>query len=759
VKPFTNPIIRAWNRWFTPQSTDPTVVYRERALRFLLPVFFLLRVPSIINEYLGIAPNLPAPYAPLWITLIFFVVPYFFSFYFLMRKEVGWAGIFFILHWYLIDMLSLPAEGYWYPGYQISLIIQVVLSTLVLPSRAILPFLVFQLTTVGVWGNWLDVNYYDPPLLSSGLPVAVFRRAIVTLGVQEAIILFIVRYLRLEMEKSLRFQQMTIEQLQTEVAERKRVETRIRGILENSPDFISEVDREGTILFASRRADEYEGTQIYRYLSPGSDEQIDAYIAQSYETGKQITFEIQMWEDDGSLQWYSVRIGPIMSDGRVERLVAITTNIHAQKEVELQVKQHAEQLGTIVEIGHAVSTLQNLESVLEIIYQQVQRIAPVDAFYIGLYNKESNRLSFPLTYDMGVCYNEPDTELTPTTALAQAMFTGQPRRIHRTLEEVAELEKNTGDIGNPQRRAGSLLFVPLWDANQVIGGLSVQSYILNAYPDELVETLSGIADQAAIAIQNARLYSNIQQELGERKRAEEVQKRLISELEHKNAELERFTYTVSHDLRSPIVTIKGFVGMLNKDMSENRPDRVQSDIHRIEGAADKMDALLSDLLELSRIGRLVNPPEEIDTVQLIQDALETLDSQIRSSDVKIAVEAKLPVLYGDRIRLREVFENLIGNAIKYMSDQTDPMIEIGVREQETGQVFYIKDNGLGIDMKYHARIFNLFEKLDPTIDGTGIGLALVKRIIEVHNGKIWVESEGVGKGSMFCFTLPDSRNK
>jgi len=278
VKPFTNPIIRAWNRWFTPQSTDPTVVYRERALRFLLPVFFLLRVPSIINEYLGIAPNLPAPYAPLWITLIFFVVPYFFSFYFLMRKEVGWAGIFFILHWYLIDMLSLPAEGYWYPGYQISLIIQVVLSTLVLPSRAILPFLVFQLTTVGVWGNWLDVNYYDPPLLSSGLPVAVFRRAIVTLGVQEAIILFIVRYLRLEMEKSLRFQQMTIEQLQTEVAERKRVETRIRGILENSPDFISEVDREGTILFASRRADEYEGTQIYRYLSPGSDEQIDAWF-------------------------------------------------------------------------------------------------------------------------------------------------------------------------------------------------------------------------------------------------------------------------------------------------------------------------------------------------------------------------------------------------------------------------------------------------------------------------------------------------
>jgi signal transduction histidine kinase len=261
----------------------------------------------------------------------------------------------------------------------------------------------------------------------------------------------------------------------------------------------------------------------------------------------------------------------------------------------------------------------------------------------------------------------------------------------------------------------------------------------------------------AIAIENARLFESLQRELQERTRAEEMREKLIGELEQKNTELERFTYTVSHDLRSPIVTIKGFLGMLNKDMQDSRPDRIQSDLQRIANAADKMDTLLKDLLELSRIGRLVNPPEEIDSVRLIQDAIESVDAQLRSKNVTTNILPDLPKLHGDRMRLREVFENLIGNAAKYMGDQTNPLIEIGIREDGNEKVFYVKDNGMGVDPQYHARIFNLFEKLNPAIEGTGVGLAIVKRIIEVHGGKIWVESEGLGKGSTFCFTISDGK--
>jgi signal transduction histidine kinase len=265
-----------------------------------------------------------------------------------------------------------------------------------------------------------------------------------------------------------------------------------------------------------------------------------------------------------------------------------------------------------------------------------------------------------------------------------------------------------------------------------------------------------------IALRNA-LQASLQREedlkveITQRKQAEEKISALNQELQKQVAELERFTYTVSHDLRNPLVTIKGFLGMLNRDLEDNRPDKIQNDFQRIAGATEKMDALLKDLLELSRIGRLVNPPVEIDSVRLIQDALENVDTSIRSRNVVVNIAPELPPLYGDRIRLREVFENLIDNAAKYIGEQTDPVIEIGVREQAGEQAFFVKDNGMGIEARYHTRIFGLFEKLNPTIEGTGIGLALIKRIIETHGGKIWVESEGLGKGSTFCFTIPDGR--
>lgn len=240
-------------------------------------------------------------------------------------------------------------------------------------------------------------------------------------------------------------------------------------------------------------------------------------------------------------------------------------------------------------------------------------------------------------------------------------------------------------------------------------------------------------------------------EIVHRAQAEEKIKTLNKELQQQVAELERFTYTVSHDLRNPLVTIKGFLGMLSQDLQDNRPDKVKNDFERIAGAAERMDALLKDLLELSRIGRIVTPPVEIDTIRLINDAIDSVDARIHSRGVIVDVEKDLPKLYGDRTQLREVFENLLENAVKYMGQQPNPIIQIGMQNQ----IFYIKDNGIGIDKRYHTKIFGLFEKLDPTIEGTGIGLALIKRIIETHGGQIWVESEGLGKGSTFCFTLPN----
>ena len=198
----------------------------------------------------------------------------------------------------------------------------------------------------------------------------------------------------------------------------------------------------------------------------------------------------------------------------------------------------------------------------------------------------------------------------------------------------------------------------------------------------------------------------------------------IAELGNRNAELERFTYTVSHDLRSPLVTIKGFVGMLNKDIREGESDKVLKDMQRISSAADKMEALLSDLLQLSEFGRIINPPEEIDLVKLAYETLETVDGRLRAKNITTHISPDLPIIHADRRRIGEVLENLIDNAAKYMGDQPNPSIELGMRTDNDEQVIYVKDNGIGIEEQYLQKIFGLFEKLNPTSEGTGIGLAL-----------------------------------
>lgn len=239
-----------------------------------------------------------------------------------------------------------------------------------------------------------------------------------------------------------------------------------------------------------------------------------------------------------------------------------------------------------------------------------------------------------------------------------------------------------------------------------------------------------------------------------RKWAETERETLIKELENKNAELERFTYTVSHDLKSPLITIKGYLGFIEQDTTSGNMTRLASDMKRISDATDKMQMLLSELLELSRIGRLKNEPELIPFYELAKEAVDLVHGRLHERNVRVKVEENLPKIYGDRPRLLEVVQNLVDNAAKFMGNQPDPWIEIGLRGEEKGKpVFFVRDNGIGIAPEHYERVFGLFNKLDTSTEGTGVGLAVVKRVVETHGGRIWVQSE-LGKGTCFFFTLP-----
>ena len=244
-------------------------------------------------------------------------------------------------------------------------------------------------------------------------------------------------------------------------------------------------------------------------------------------------------------------------------------------------------------------------------------------------------------------------------------------------------------------------------------------------------------------------------DITEQQRAVQERERLIAELQAKNNELERFTYTVSHDLKAPIITVRGFLGLLEQDVLAGDHVRMRADMQRIKDATNRMRQLLDELLELSRIGRLMNPTVTVSLTEIVQEALLQVQGRIEAYGVQIEVLPDLPIVQGDHARLVEVLQNLIDNACKFMGDQPEPRITIGQRgiDRDGKPIVFVQDNGLGIESDYHDKVFGLFNKLDPRSDGTGIGLALVKRIVEVHGGRIWVESVP-GTGATFYFTLP-----
>lgn len=242
-------------------------------------------------------------------------------------------------------------------------------------------------------------------------------------------------------------------------------------------------------------------------------------------------------------------------------------------------------------------------------------------------------------------------------------------------------------------------------------------------------------------------------DISEQKKIENDLKMKTADLEAKNDEMEWFIYTVSHDLRSPLFTTQGFVGFLGEDIERGDLENVKIDLKMIENAIAKMDHFLRDTLELSRIGHMAEPPEDMPFGEIVLDTLNQTTEMIKLSGTKIALAKDWPVVCVDHMRIVEVLANLVENSIKYMGDQESPEIEIGWQTDGDETVFFVQDNGMGIDPAQHDNVFGLFYKLDKETDGTGAGLAIVKRIIEVHSGRIWIESER-GNGCKVHFTLP-----
>jgi signal transduction histidine kinase len=419
-----------------------------------------------------------------------------------------------------------------------------------------------------------------------------------------------------------------------------------------------------------------------------------------------------------------------------------------RSQTEAKLTRRVTEMAAIHSVSQAAVSQLELDALFDLIARELMQLFDIQEIYFGLHNRKTDLVEFPY-YRHGDQRLETDPVPLGQGLSSRVILTHQPILINEDYERrSAELGVVRFFVVPGSLSKVSWLGVPIQAGEQFIGVICVQNLEReHAFTDADVRLLTTIAASVGIAIQNAQLYTAAQQELSERQR-------LIAELETKNAELERFNYTVSHDLKTPLVTIKGFLGYLIADAAAGNMERLTRDVQRIASAVDRMNNLLRDLLELSRIGRLMNPAKEIPFNTLVNEALEQVQGRLQERGVHVHVAQTLPTVYGDAQRLLEVVQNLLDNAAKFMGDQIQPLIEIGQRGEEDGKpVLFIRDNGMGIAPEYHERVFGLFNKLDPNIEGTGVGLALVKRIVEFHGGRIWVESE-VGKGSTFLFTLP-----
>lgn len=453
------------------------------------------------------------------------------------------------------------------------------------------------------------------------------------------------------------------------------------------------------------------------------------------------------YHTDGN-QKHVISFYELIQIGSEDCVLAMFYDMSAQKQT-LQALQHSEararallrESETLRASLASIVTTFDLEEVVERILDQIKVVIPYDTASVWRVDREWQTMIISRDLPAEFSSIELKFRIDDDNSSRPIIQGEKPYVLSNNVQD--ELK----DFKEPHSYINSWLAVPLRMKDKIIGLIALDGMSKDQFNEHHAELAVTFANQVAIALENARLFADLQVELATRKD-------LIAELESKNSELERFTYTVSHDLKSPLFTIRGFLGYLEQDALAGNHARVKSDMQRITAATEKMQALLNDLLELSRVGRLKNESVSIPFEELARDAVELVHGQIMARGIAIHIDANLPTIFGDRQRLLEVLQNLVDNASKFMGDQPEPRIEIGQTGAEGGMpVLYVRDNGIGILPEHHDRVFGLFNKLDVKSDGTGIGLALVKRIVEVHGGRIWVESEA-GKGSTFFFTLP-----
>lgn len=407
-------------------------------------------------------------------------------------------------------------------------------------------------------------------------------------------------------------------------------------------------------------------------------------------------------------------------------------------------------LASIINLSQKISSILHIQSLLDTIINEA--ISITGATYGGFYILDEKKNDLKLKASISVRNNNNWNQLDIfRKQIARVVFDTGKMTFSRDLSKYKQMNEwqylNIEEIK-------SIICLPIKLHKKKIGVFYIDSdQSHSVFSDEDVQLLNVFLSQAAISIENAQLYKKQEEKVEER--TLQLQK-AMKDLELSNRDLQHFVYIVSHDLKEPLRMVSGFLQLLVKRYKDKLDENANEFISFAVDGANRMTLMIEELLKYSRVGKQEKEMKKVDCDGVLNDTLKNLTVLIEERKVKL-YRQKLPVVMGYRTLLIQLFQNLIVNAIKFCNAEI-PVIHIKSLERDSDWQFEFDDNGIGIEEEYYEKIFQIFKRIDrgSKYSGTGIGLALCKKIVEQHGGTIWVESI-IGKGSTFYFTIQKNK--